>query len=238
MSSDPLRISDQTMEPADRLQLRSRLRMLKSKAGATAVPWWLLHRLTGLEYNWWVECRLDPTHPLNASPAPFTLHKVAREEDVAALDPGIREQLEQHTRDTLSGLVASNEALYFLTDGQRVVSGNTVALGPEVDHAWSPTRLKLRLPDDACYMWYGWTDEAYRGQRAVYRVFAAMLDDLARSGKRRAYGVVSRTNVAQIKNLLRLGWRPVAGMCTTGKGKLLFLGRYARDTLRAQVRPL
>jgi hypothetical protein len=86
-------------------------------------------------------------------------------------------------------------------------------------------------------MWYAWTEEAYRRQRAAYRLFGAALDDLARMGVRHAFGVCSRTNVAQIKNAFRFRGKLLARTWTTRSRKLVYASRFARRTLGRHVFP-
>jgi hypothetical protein len=211
---------------------------LKERIGYFALPggfrmslWWVIKRAARIEYDWVSESLIDPAKLYEVSPAPFELHRIGSPQDLAAADPKLIEQVERNIAVAVAKQLARNEWVYFLAEGAEVVSQLNVSMGPRA-RIDDPLRAWLEFPADSVYQSYAFTPAAHRRRRAAQKLFMLVHNDLARLGKRKAYGIVSRTNMPQIRNLERAGFAMVASICVSRGGRLLFTRGLAARSLR------
>lgn len=202
-------------------RLKERIGYLTLPGGLRMTVWWMIKRIADIEYDWLTESIIDPAQLYSVTADPFALHRIASPADLATTDPKLIEQVEQNIATSVAKQLARNEWVYFLTDGPEVVSQLNVAMGPRA-RLDDPLRAWLAFPADSVYQSYAFTPAAHRRRRAAQKLFMLVHNDLAHQGKRKAYGIVSRTNMAQIRNLERAGFAMVASICATRRGRLLF----------------
>jgi len=212
-------------------RLKERIGYLTLPGGLRMTVWWMVKRIANIEYDWLSESIIDPARLYEVTADPFELHRIGRPEDLAATDPKMIEQVERNIATSVANQLARNEWVYFLTDGAEVVSQLNVAMGPRA-RVDDPIRAWLELPADSVYQSYAFTPAAHRRRRAAQKLFMLIHNDLARQGKRKAYGIVSRTNMPQIRNLERAGFAMVASICVNRKGRLLFTRGLASRSIR------
>ena len=205
----------------DVARLKERIGYLTLPGGLRTTVWWVIKRVADIEYDWLSESLIDPAKLYAVTADPFVLHRIGSPADLAATDPKMIEQVERNTAASVAKQLARNEWVYFLTDGPEVVSQLNVAMGPRA-RIDDPLRGWLAFAEDSVYQSYAFTPAAHRRRRAAQKLFMLVHDDLARLGKRKAYGIVSRTNMPQIRNLERAGFAMVGSLCATRKGRLLF----------------
>jgi hypothetical protein len=215
----------------DMARLRERIGYFTLPGGFQTTLWWVIKRTARIEYDWLSESLIDPARPFEVSAEPFRLHRVGSPEDLAATDPALIQQVERYTAASVAKQLARNEWVYFLTDGPAVVSQLNVAMGPRA-RIYDPLPAWLELPADSVYQSYAFTPAEHRRRRAAQKLFMLIHNDLARLGKRKAYGIVSRTNMPQIRNLERAGFAMVASICVSRGGRLLFTRGLAERSLR------
>lgn len=205
----------------DMARLKERIGYLTLPGGLRTTIWWLVKRTADIEYDLLSESLIDPAQPYPVTADPFELHRIASPSDLAAADPKMIEQVERSISTSVANQLARNEWVYFLSDGPEVVSQLNVAMGPRA-RIDDPLRAWLAFPSDSVYQSYAFTPAAHRRRRAAQKLFMLIHNDLARQGKRKAYGIVSRTNMPQIRNLERAGFAMVGSICATRRGRLLF----------------
>jgi hypothetical protein len=202
-------------------RLKERIGYVTLPGGFRTTVWWMIKRLANVEYDWLVESIVDPARPHEVTADPFELHRIASATDLAATDPKLIEQLERNIATSVANQLTRNEWVYFLTDGPEVVSQMNIAMGPRA-RIDDPLRAWLTFPADSTYESYAFTPPAHRRRRAAQKLFMLVHNDMPRQGKQKAYGIVSRTNMPQIRNLQRAGYAMVGSICATRKGRLLF----------------
>lgn len=212
-------------------RLKERMGYLALPGGVRTTLWWVIKRTARVEYDWVSESLVDPARLYEVTADPFELHRIGSHEDLAGTDPKLIEQVERNIATGVARQLARNEWVYFLTDGAEVVSQLNVAMGPR---AWvdDPLHAWLEFPADSVYQSYAFTPAAHRRRRAAQKLFMLIHNDLARLGKRKAYGIVSRTNMPQIRNLERAGFAMVASICVSHRGRVLFTRGLAARSLR------
>ena len=202
-------------------RLKERIGYLTLPGGLRTTIWWAIKRTADIEYDWLSESLIDPAKPYAVTADPFVLHRIGSPADLAASDPKMIEQVERNISTSVANQLARDEWVYFLTDGPEVVSQLNVAMGPRA-RIDDPLRAWLGFASDSVYQSYAFTPAAHRRRRAAQKLFMLVHDDCARQGKRKAYGIVSRTNMPQIRNLERAGFAMVGSICATRRGRLLF----------------
>lgn len=202
-------------------KLKERIGYLTLPGGLRTTIWWLIKRTADIEYDWLSESIIDPAQLYPVTADPFELHRIASPADLTATDPKMIEQVERNISTSVVDQLARNEWVYFLSDGPEVVAQLNVAMGPRA-RIDDPLRAWMALPADSVYQSYAFTPAAHRRRRAAQKLFMLIHNDLARQGKRKAYGIVSRTNMPQIRNLERAGFAMVASICVTRGGRILF----------------
>lgn len=217
----------------DVTRLRERLGYLTLPGGLRMTVWWVIKRVADIEYDWLTESLIDPAKLHAVTADPFVLHRIGSPADLAAADPKLIEQVERNIATSVANQLARNEWVYFLTDGPEVVSQLNVAMGPRT-RIDDPLRAWLAFPEDSVYQSYAFTPAVHRRRRAAQKLFMLVHDDLARLGKRKAYGIVSRTNMPQIRNLERAGFAMVGSICATRKGRLLFTRKLKVRSIRIE----
>lgn len=205
----------------DMRRLKERVGYLTLPGGLRTTLWWMIKRTANIEYDWLTESIIDPAQLYPVTADPFELYRIGSPRDLAATDPGMIEQVERNISTSVANQLARNEWVYFLTDGPEVVSQLNVAMGPRA-RIDDPLRAWLAFPVDSVYQSYAFTPAAHRRRRAAQKLFMLIHNDLAGQGKRKAYGIVSRTNMPQIRNLERAGFAMVGSICATRRGRLLF----------------
>jgi hypothetical protein len=205
----------------DVARLKERIGYLTLPGGLRTTVWWVIKRVADIEYDWLSESLIDPAKLYAIAADPFVLHRITGPADLSATDPKMIEQVERNISTSVANQLARNEWVYFLSDGPEVVSQLNVAMGPRA-RIDDPLRAWLAFPSDSVYQSYAFTPAVHRRRRAAQKLFMLVHDDLAREGKRKAYGIVSRTNMPQIRNLERAGFAMVGSMCATRKGRVVF----------------
>lgn len=205
----------------DATRLKERWGYLTLPGGLRTTLWWVIKRVADIEYDWLTESIIDPARLYEVTADPFELHRIGTLQDLAATDPKLTEQVERNIAASVAKQLARNEWVYFLTDGAVVVSQLNVAMGPRA-RMDDPLRAWLAFPADSVYQSYAFTPAEHRRRRAAQKLFMLVHNDLARQGKRKAYGIVSRTNMPQIRNLERAGFAMNGSICATRRGRLLF----------------
>lgn len=205
----------------DAARLKERVGYLTLPGGLRMTVWWMIKRIADIEYDWLTESLIDPARLYSVTADPFELHRIAGPADLATTDPKMIAQVEQNLATSVVNQLARNEWVYFLSDGPEVVSQLNVAMGPRA-RLDDPLRAWLAFPADSVFQSYAFTPAEHRRRRAAQKLFMLVHNDLARQGKRKAYGIVSRTNMPQIRNLERAGFAMVGSICATRRGRLLF----------------
>jgi len=208
-------------------QLAERISLLRAKGGWQAAAYWLLRTLTGIDvYCFYaVEPAATPSPP--ELTADVRLVTFASPQDVEVCDAELLAEIDARSGRGATGTVHQGGRIYALVRGRERLSQLTIDFG-EI-HVDTPMQLILRFDKRAAFLSYLYTAPATRRSGWAATLIALVTRQLEVEGWTLCICHIQATNLKSVNTFRRLGWRRVAWLFTTTRGRLLGIVRSDRD---------
>lgn len=171
---------------------------------------------------------------MRRSASQFSLHVLRCLADIVDAPVDV-ELLGAHSGKSIAELLRRGTSVYLLVDGLRPVCQMLVTPGDRVP-VDTPPGLVLHIGNQASFVSYVYTHEAYRRTGAAGRLLEEVEADLARHGKTHVFAHVSATNVPSLRTFDKAGWHRAGTMVFTKSGRMLFSHQRGRPRAKFESR--
>ena len=199
--------------------IRAIARKLTNPTYLSATLYWLLRKLTGVQFHQVVAMDLSTNTRNMAVAEHLEISILERVQDVDQLPAGIETQLDEQSGMSCRSLCERGARLYLIHNGKDVACQLNIQTGEVVVD--SPVPLRLRFHADHAFLNYLFTHNAYRGRGLARELIQYACHDLSKHGKKRCFAHIRATNFASLSAFRRTGWSQCGKIITTTSGRFL-----------------